>query len=95
MLKRVFLQGTPKVVYESINEHAKIQLWPVSGVQAMKKGSPIYINKNAQQCDPAHGIPLPVQPIIVEVFPGETLFAVSEDVGLLGMSIEFVVNRKR
>lgn len=97
MLKRAFIQPSPQAIYESINDHVKILLWPISGIKSMEQGSQIYISKSRQQCDQAHGIPVPEQPITVEVMPSETLFAAADDIGLLGMSIEFVelVNRKR
>ena len=100
MLRRAFIQPSPKIIFESIDDHVKILMWPISGIKSMEKGSQIYISKNLQQCDQAHGIPVPEQPITVEVMPSETLFAVADDTGLLGMSIEFVeasngVNRRR
>jgi hypothetical protein len=95
MLKRAYLQGSPKAIFQSIDEHVIIQMWPVSGIEQMKQGSQIYINKNAQQCDQAHGIPISMNPIEIEVLPGETLWAISEDVGLLGMSIKFLSKGSR
>lgn len=90
MLKRAYIGGSPKIIYESTSEHVLIQLWSVEYMNANTKSSQVYIHTNMTECDQAHGIPIAAQPIEVEVLPGETLYAISEDQSLIGMSIKFV-----
>lgn len=90
MLKRAFVQGSPQIIFESTREHVIVQIWPVPGIDENTTGSQVYIHKNKHECDEARGIPLAEHAIDIEILPGETLYAMSTDVGLVGMSIRNV-----
>jgi len=92
MLSRLNLSSNPTRMFKA-GYRMRIHLWTATYVGRGTKSDQAYISQTKGECSPALATPLPdpgggVIPVAIVLEVGEELWAVSESVSLLGMSIE-------
>jgi len=92
MLSRCNLSSDSQMLYKA-PFRLKIWLWTATFVGRHSKSDQVYVATAQKDCTPALGTPLPdpaggIMPIPITLEVGEELWAVSESVSLVGLSVE-------